>query len=46
MSGRAGTGVVVCSGRGFEGDLEAEGFELPDVVAFLAVRADAVVVEV
>jgi hypothetical protein len=29
------------SGGGFEGDLEAEGFELVDVVAFLAVRPAA-----
>ena len=33
------------SGRGFEGDLVAEGLELPDVVALLAVGADAGVVE-
>jgi hypothetical protein len=34
------------SGGGFEGDLVAQCFELADVVAFLAVRADAVVIEV
>jgi hypothetical protein len=40
-----GTGEAQ-SGCGLQGDLEAEGFELADVVACLAVRADAVVVEV
>ncbi len=33
------------SGGGFEGDSVAEGFELADVVAPLAFRADAVIVE-
>ncbi len=33
-------------GGGFEGDLVAQCFELADVVAFLAVRAEAVVIEV
>ena len=39
MSGRG----RVWSGGGFEGDFEAEGFELADVVAFLAFRTGAVV---
>jgi hypothetical protein len=39
-----GTGEV-CSGGGFEGDFEAECFELADVVALLAVWSDAGVVE-
>jgi hypothetical protein len=33
------------SGCGFQGDFVAEGFELADVVAFLALWADAGVVE-
>ena len=44
---RSGAGfvVVVWSGGGFEGDAVAQCFELVDVVAFLAVVADAGVVE-
>lgn len=34
------------SGRGFEGDLVAQGFELADVAALAAFGADAGVVEV
>jgi hypothetical protein len=33
------------SGGGLQGDLVAEGFELADVVALLALRVDAGVVE-
>lgn len=33
-------------GRGFEGDPEAEGFELTDVAAFLDVGIDAAIVMV
>ena len=41
-----GRGNGCGSGGGFEGDLVAEGFELADVVALLAVGVDAAVVEV